>query len=816
MTYKKILLGLIMTSMSLTAMAVPAKRGFREITQSDGSVIRLELMGDERCHTYLTIDGYAVSQKEDGLFYYVTEQGVSDMRAFDPAQRGGKEKSFITTTPAILTAETFVKNRTGISGSALRSKSPSMKIGAGSEFSQGRKRIPVILVQFQDVKFSSNNPKSIFENYFNGSGVSGRKYFIDQSNGKFEPDFDLYGPYTLSGNRSVYGGNTVDGDDKGVGKMVAEACKGLNTQIDFSQYDNSGDGECEVVIVLYAGVGEASSDVASSVWPCSWYLSSSDYGKAETLDGKIIDQFGVFNELYGGQSSSGEIDGIGVFCHEFSHCLGLPDFYPTNYSSYFGMGSWSLMDYGCYNDDGYTPVGYTAYEKNFMGWLDIEEGAENTRYTLPVFNSGNISTDKAVKLTNERDKNEYYIIENRAKQGWDKYLPAEGLLIYHVAYNVTAWEYNQVNNYSNQRMTPVPADNSLVSTGQSFYTDQKGDLWPYNGKDALTDSSTPAAKVYTGSYLGKPVTEMTRNGDGTISFWVMKAKAPQVTKPVMSDHELLSSTSFTAKWVHVTDTEVSYTLEVREGDGASAGLVSSTVFNNEDHGWKTSGYTKLEEGGIRLGSNNQPGGLTSPAFEAGADGKVSVVVNSKYYGIDSSSIRVGITDANNVSISSKDVELSDSYKDYTVVLNCTPETMVKVKIETTGKKKRLFVAKADIYNGEVSASSPAARAGSTADVRVFEGIKENHFTVTGLKENGIYTYRVKAVPSDSENFTESGWSASKKVDLSGNSQSGITEIPASEEDAMFFNLQGVKVDGNLTPGIYIMKQGNRTSKIMVR
>ncbi|MDE5808146.1 MAG: M6 family metalloprotease domain-containing protein, partial [Muribaculaceae bacterium] len=331
----------------------------------------------------------------------------------------------------------------------------------------------------------------------------------------------------------VYGGNDYSGEDKGLGKMVAEGALGLDREIDYSKYDNDGDGVCDVLIILYAGDGEASSydrDAENAIWPCQWSLSSSDYGKSLTLDNTLINKFAVFNELNG--SNLRKIDGIGTFCHEFSHCLGLPDFYDTNYGQLFGMGPWSLMDSGSYLDDGYTPIGYSAYEKEFMGWIDIEEGKKNTYYSLPVLNQVNAATDKAVRLTNPADPDEYFILENRRRQGWDKYMDAEGLLIYHVTYSASAWENNNVNDFPMQRMTPVPCDNNLKMDAYSYYgktqyrindADLRGDLWPYKGNDSFTDNSLPAQKVNTGNLLGKPVTGIVINSDGTASFWLMKS-----------------------------------------------------------------------------------------------------------------------------------------------------------------------------------------------------------------------------------------------------------------------------------------------------
>ncbi|MDE6296576.1 MAG: M6 family metalloprotease domain-containing protein, partial [Muribaculaceae bacterium] len=496
----------------------------------------------------------------------------------------------------------------------------------------GSPKIPVLLVQYKDKKFKDADPKATFEKFFAQGSTSAFQYFTDQSNGKFTPEFEIYGPVTLMGNRETYGGNDYWGNDKGLGKMVAESAIGLDGDIEFSDYDNDGDGECDVLIILYAGDGEASSydsDAENSVWPCQWELSHSDYGKALTLDQTRVDKFACFNELNG--TNLKKIDGIGTFCHEFSHCLGLPDFYDTNYGPHFGMGPWSLMDYGSYNNDSYTPIGYSAYEKEFMGWIEIEEGVDNTLYNMPIFNSKNLEDDKAVKLTNPNNSKEYFIMENRQQQGWDAYMPSQGLMIYHVTYDASAWNDNTVNNFNPQRMTPVPCDNSLKLDSYSYYgktqysineADLLGDLWPYKGNNEFTNNSLPAQKLNTGAsnYLGRPVTEITQNSDGTISFWLSKSANPALDVPVFADHEIHSATSATIHWESGLENDATFNLEVKERSSNPSDIVSSTIFNSMDvfgaGKWKYAGYVAIEDvngtKAARFGSSNKVGIVTSP------------------------------------------------------------------------------------------------------------------------------------------------------------------------------------------------------------
>ncbi len=812
MNLKKILLTTLLSSAVLGAMAVPAKKDLRTFRQSDGTEISVRLIGDEHFHSFVTTDGLTVSRNSAGDFVYQTAAGLSNIMAHNPELRKASEVAYINKEASSLSAQVLAESYKDVI-EKRKAKSVSTR-GAGTQVPNiGNARVPILLVQYQDIQFKDQDPLATFNEFFITGQVSARKYFQDQSNGKYDPQFDIYGPVTLANERAYYGGNISGqmGADKGCGKMVAEAALALDGEIDFRKYDNDGDGECDVLIVLYAGVGEASCleiEAENSIWPCQWSLSSSEYRRALYLDNTSVDKFAVFNELNGDYTD--KIDGIGTFCHEFSHCLGLPDYYDTNYGNKFGMGPWSLMDYGEYNNNGYTPIGYSAYEKEFMGWINIEEGEENKFYTLPVLNSGGVENDKAVKLTNPSDRNEYFILENRQQQGWDLYMPTEGMFIYHVTYNKNAWDSNTVNNYSLQRMTPVPCDNSLkldYSYGQYSPNEKDllGDLWPYNGNNEFTDTSVPAQNMNTGGKLGKPVTEITRNADGTISFWLMKG-TQVLSTPVFTDHYVLSDTSATINWESGLENDATFTLEVREHvENGGPELMISTIFNNDEHGWDIGGYGAVEDGAIRLGSAKQYGSVTSPIFEGGDDGMVTIKFNAKYYGNDASKAVVSVLNTNSDVINEEIVPLTSVYNDYKVLLEGKANTSMRVSISIEAPKKRIYLASADIYNGVLEET----RSGN--NVMLFEGIEGTSHTLTNLISGAQYDYRIKAIPRDPNSFSESGWSARRTFDLSASGITGVENETFSMEEE-YFTLQGMKVERPTLPGIYIVKKGGKSYK----
>ena len=535
---RNLLLLLTVVCCTLAAHAMPAKPGWHKVTQNDGTTLTIQAVGNAFTGSLLTQDGLMVERGSDGSFYYKSSvTGLTAVLAHDENNRTPGETAFIQA------------QRGSLSMQAKQWKIPrnnSFKVGGSNADAAvpalGQRRIPIILVEFKDKKFS-NTREGIIEAMLTGNESVGQ-YFRDQSNGLYEPDFDVYGIYTLSQNREYYGGHEDNNNDKSLGSFVTEAVQlAAADGVLFKPYDTNNDDYCDVVIVIYAGVGEAQAywNHPEAIWPCNWNLSSAAYygsggnGAFRPNTGDpYVDNFAVFNELHGSDDDGTTIDGIGTFAHEFGHCLGLPDFYDTGNGNHYGMGYWDIMCLGCYNNDGFTPPGYSAYEKVFMGWINYITPQPGTYYTLPVFNQKQAETDKAVCITSDLNQNEYFILEYRKKQGWDLYAPGEGIMITHVTYNANRWWGDTPNNEDIQLMTLMNADNTW-----SYYNEST-DLWPQNDKTEFTDSSTPAAKLnmrangsITGNagYLGKPVTEMVINPDGTASFWYMKGSA---TNPVIS------------------------------------------------------------------------------------------------------------------------------------------------------------------------------------------------------------------------------------------------------------------------------------------
>lgn len=423
---KRIFILILGIALTASLYAVPAYRGPIEKTQADGSTITVYQHGDEHFHYYTLADGTWVKKNAEGMF----------------------EK----TEP--ITTEQLQQRRTR---SHYKAKAP-----AQTEQAYPLNIAPrglIILVNYSDVKFKSTNTLAGMQemlngdNYtYNGATGSARQYFIDQSKGQYKPQFDVVGPVTVSKTMAYYGQNDKNGDDVHVDEMIVEACKLADTQVDYSKYDNDNDGFVDFVFFIYAGKGEAdnnSEDAEDTIWPHAFWLYQG-YGKTLRLDGKLIDTYACAGELNGW---TGQRNGIGTFCHEFGHVLGLPDLYDVEYSNKLHtLADWDIMDGGPYNNYGKTPPAYSAYERFFLGWTKPALLNKAATVSLPELQSTNAcaivtKTGQSNLKGNDPNPTEFYIVENRQQTGWDTYLPGHGMIITRIQYDYNLWMSNYVNTY---------------------------------------------------------------------------------------------------------------------------------------------------------------------------------------------------------------------------------------------------------------------------------------------------------------------------------------------------------------------------------
>ncbi len=470
---KKILLSALLLLVTVAVNAIPAQPGiWRTYKTVDGKTVQVQLRGDEFMRYWQAEDGKCFTLSNDVL-------RPADMVAL------GNHAAEIRAT----------MYNDGRVNSPMRAQGIN-KVAQRASFT-GSKRCVILLVQFSDVKFTMDDPQAYYNRVANEKGLSGNgfvgsvsDYFSDQSNGTFNIDFDVYGPYTL-GTQASYGENNSSGDDQNPRGMVTAACnQAVSEGVDFSPYDWDGDGYVEEVYIIYAGRGEATGGGTQTIWPHKWNLAS-----PLQCGSKYVSVYACSNEL----RSESSYMGIGTICHEFSHCLGYPDMYDTHSNSggsdtYYGMGTWDLMCSGSYNGNEFCPAGYTAYEKMVAGWVTPKDLYRDTSVSgLKTTAAGG----DVYRFVNPGNSNEYYLIENRQRTGWDKYIAASGIIINHIDYDYTIWAYNSPNTprssyptNDHERITIIPADNTKSKTTES------GDAWPYAGRTKLGNTTTPSCEAY--------------------------------------------------------------------------------------------------------------------------------------------------------------------------------------------------------------------------------------------------------------------------------------------------------------------------------
>ncbi len=509
---KKITLLWIMMLAVLQSSAAPARRGIQTITQPDGTMLRIEQFGDEYHHWTATTDGTLVVNTLKGCYVaQIDEQGrlsATDVLAHEVSERQAAER---TTIQRQTTRRALFHQR---GQAAAERRAMSISTTGGYLPHLGSVRVPVIMVQYKDVSFTVNSPLEAFEQYFNGEEkqqnlgnhntnniASVRQYYEHSSYGKFTPQFDIVGIVTLPKNMAYYGGSSGSGSDDKFSEMCEDAMaqvKENNLVADWGRYDNDNDGkEVEVVGIIFAGYGQNQGGSNETIW-----------AKASRLRLKINDQYTAtfFNcscELdYPREDVADWINGTGVFIHELSHCMGLPDLYVTYQSSVAdnqSMESWDVMDYGLYCKNGWAPTPYLAWERQAMGWCTIE-ALENSTDNVTLYPMTDTEKGKAYKLQNAENENEFIVLENIQQQGLSKHAYGHGLLVYHVAYPNTTINFtdNPNNRKGHPAVATVPAGGKQISNMLIKRTET--DSNPYTReqwKESLAAAPFPGTKAVT-------------------------------------------------------------------------------------------------------------------------------------------------------------------------------------------------------------------------------------------------------------------------------------------------------------------------------
>ena len=544
--FKRICLGACLCLSSIGVWGAKAHSIPVQVRQSDGTTITVILRGDEHINWYTTLDGVLLVQAADNSYYVgkVTKNGrliATQQLAHEAAWRSNAETNLISKQDK----DKFYSYVSKVAEQSENSynNNPRTRITVDKGWNgvpyfphTGSPKALVILAEFADTTFTIQNTKQVFTNYLmneghftetayaqkrNYKGVRG--YFKDCSYGQFTPTFDVVGPVKLPKPQTVYGAGRNDRPDL----LLEDACSAVDNIVDFSQYDANGDGLVDLVYIIYAGhSANISGNKETDIWPKSGTISIS-----KTFDGKSIGRYGVSNELAGKENKKKEketINGIGLFCHEFSHTLGLPDIYalpgtPAADQNNQGMEYWDLMDGGTEVQGGRVPSPYLAWEREAMGWMTIDELTSDQQVTdLKSLENGG----KAYKILNKNVANEFIVLQSIQQggwyQGWTKTQIPKGLLAYRISYpydKVNIFDFPN-NDLGKPRVIVIPADGEVLSAMNSggdlnkYITNLTNDLYPLGSKNSINEFT-----MYDGSKLKCKIISITQNdANKTVSF----------------------------------------------------------------------------------------------------------------------------------------------------------------------------------------------------------------------------------------------------------------------------------------------------------
>ena len=511
---RQILIAIAMM-MAICTNAAPAFREALRVMQADGTWITVQQFGDEYHHWTTTTDGVMVVNTGKGYFVADIDEGgrmtASPVLAHEKAQRTADEQAVISRQ---LSRHNLFHQR----GQTATRRALSIDEKGYYLPSYGQVRILTVLVAYQDLGFTVNQPRMAFDQILNGDSqadlgnfnqwnyCSVRQYFETCSKGQFTPQFDLIGPVTLPKEMAYYGGTSSSGSDD----RFSDLCKDVIAQVkeqglveDWTVYDNNKDGNVELVCVIFAGYGQNQGGAYNSVW------AKASRQNLEVNDQTTVSFFNCSCELFNpaqGTTQSGKpydysnyINGTGVFIHEMSHCMGLPDLYATSSSTKAnnqGMETWDIMDYGLYNlsvNDYWAPSPYTAWEQEVMGWTKIEPltlDAEQNVHHLDITDMVPLIEDggKAYKIVNSENDHNYIVLENMQKRGMNLKSYGHGLLVYQVNYPRESVNMSDLpnNKTTHPAVAVVPADGL-------FLNHDLDDAW----KASMASSTFPGTKGIT-------------------------------------------------------------------------------------------------------------------------------------------------------------------------------------------------------------------------------------------------------------------------------------------------------------------------------
>jgi len=544
---KKIISMIMMTVLLITSntiLAVPAYPKPVKVQQPDGSFVTISLRGDEWLHFYTTVDGYSIVKNDAGFYVYAEKQNgqlkATAMVAHDAEHRQAAELSFLAGKEKCLRPEmsaevaAMKQQVEGLEAAKRAAWRSSVNGHRAGKYDYTNFRGLVILIEFNDKSFSRSDYKTIMNDMINKENYTGygsqvftgsvRDYFSDNSLSKFQPQFDVFGPYKVS--NSVY-----EGSNNSV-SILNNAINMADEEINFKDYDRDNNGKVDLIYFIVAGNGSNYDGNDDRFWWPHRSILTTTSRQYLYKDGVLLWDYASSVELYGFTTMPGtvKIDGIGTICHEFSHVLGLPDFYDTDYEKNGQSndpGTWSVMAGGSYKNEGRTPVGYSLYERWSVGFCDAPEVVQKGDYSLDALHK-----EQKGYMIKTPTNGEYFLLENRQQSTfkWDRYLPGSGLLVHRVEGEGNLfWQNNTINAYSSHNYYEVVRANGAHKDANGDYTSTADDLFPSKNKTSLTNTSSPAnLKTFKGVNNALALSNI-KQTNGIITFKVDGYEVQSVT-----------------------------------------------------------------------------------------------------------------------------------------------------------------------------------------------------------------------------------------------------------------------------------------------
>lgn len=831
MKLKKLILPALALTIAAPAWGVRALNEFVEIVQPDGTVISVKKCGDEFSHFVISTDGALLAEK-DGAYYFgklesngfISSTGIL---AANPENRNAAQQQAVT----LMTSENIqLLNQQRMNG-PMRTLPQSGMGRFTSNFPRtGDIRGLVILVSYSDVPFTLSDPHGYFDGLLNTDGFSeysatgcAAEYFRYNSDNQFRPVFDVLGPVQLPQSRSYYGGNDYAGNDRNPEDMVVHAIQQLDDEHDFSVYDMDGDGKLDNVFIIYAGQGEASYGSSSTVWPHSWRLSAA--GKSFVVDGVTVDTYGCTNEW-----EYQRPDGVGTFIHEFSHVMGLPDLYSTNYGNSVDAtpGLWSVLDYGPYNNNGCTPPNYSSFERLAMGWIEPEILDGPNTVSLP-----NLAETNKAYMINTNKTTEYFLFENRQQEGWDKYLPGHGMLIWHVDFVQSVWDQNAVNNQKSHMYVELKKASNVIDAPYQSKSIYAGWSWPgtYH-KTEFTDDTTPSMRTWRNTALGLPITGITEE-NGLIKFDVAGGKAlidsPIGVVPVNGGEDW-----FEATWEPVENAidyflTVSQTINTGEDMTYTNDMGSGTTLSLPE-GW-TSSSTSVY-------STNTNFGNAAPSYKMSTD---NASITSPVY--DSDIVKVSFwqkgmqaDNGSNLVVTGREATGSEVNL-ATIIPNKSSARIEELTDIPTGIRQIVFTYKKMTGNMAIDDIEITTGGSQTSVLEGYDHISTNGETKFNVQHpvnpEVVYSYTVEATDGENISKPSDRVSVPDAADLNNNNNSvdsvsaldgfrmaGRTLVASQAIEVIDLSgrviFSGTGIYTLPEAGAYIVRQNNKASKLMVK